>query len=32
MTGGITSAVSVQAGDFVSVRYQDLGSISISFT
>lgn len=32
MTGGITSAVSVAAGDFVSVRYQDLGSISISFS
>ena len=32
MTGGITSAVAVEAGDFVSVRYQDLGSISISFS
>lgn len=32
MTGGITAAVAVEAGDHVSVRYQDLGSISVSFT
>ncbi len=31
MTGGITPAVAVEAGDFVSVRYQDLGSINVSF-
>ena len=31
MTGGITAAVSVKAGDSVCVRYQDLGSISMTF-
>lgn len=31
MTGGITAAVSVEAGDSVTVRYQDLGSISMNF-
>jgi 2-oxo-3-hexenedioate decarboxylase len=31
MTGGITAAVAVKAGDSVCVRYQDLGSVSISF-
>ena len=31
MTGGITAAVPVEAGDHVSVRYQDLGSISVNF-
>jgi 2-oxo-3-hexenedioate decarboxylase len=28
MTGGITAAVAVEAGDSVCVRYQDLGSVS----
>lgn len=31
MTGGITAAVAVDAGDHVSVRYQDLGSLSLRF-
>lgn len=31
MTGGITAAVGVKAGDSVCVRYQDLGSVSMSF-
>ncbi len=31
MTGGITAAVPVEAGDHVTVRYQDLGEISVSF-
>ncbi len=31
MTGGITAAVAVEAGDHVTVRYQDLGQISFSF-
>jgi 2-oxo-3-hexenedioate decarboxylase len=31
MTGGITAAVSVKAGDSVCVRYQDLGSVSMTF-
>jgi 2-oxo-3-hexenedioate decarboxylase len=31
MTGGITPAVAVEAGDHVNVRYQDLGNISVSF-
>ncbi|HPE61268.1 MAG TPA: 2-oxo-3-hexenedioate decarboxylase [Thiolinea sp.] len=32
MTGGITAAVGVKAGDSVCVRYQDLGSVSMRFT
>ena len=32
MTGGITAAVAVKAGDSVCVRYQDLGSISFTMT
>ena len=32
MTGGITAAVSVKAGDSVSVRYQDLGSVGFTMT
>jgi 2-oxo-3-hexenedioate decarboxylase len=31
MTGGITAAVSVEAGDSICVRYQDLGSVSMRF-
>ena len=31
MTGGITAAVTVKAGDSVCVRYQDLGCISMNF-
>ena len=31
MTGGITAAMTVKAGDSVCVRYQDLGSISMLF-
>jgi 2-oxo-3-hexenedioate decarboxylase len=31
MTGGITAAVGVKAGDSVCVRYQDLGSVSMTF-
>ncbi len=31
MTGGITAAVPVEAGDHVNVRFQDLGNISFSF-
>ena len=31
MTGGITEAVAVKAGDSVCVRYQDLGTVSMTF-
>tara|TARA_R110002096_G_scaffold194791_17_gene377273 strand:+ start:5248 stop:6042 length:795 start_codon:yes stop_codon:yes gene_type:complete len=31
MTGGMTAAVAVEAGDCVTVRYQDLGSITMRF-
>lgn len=31
MTGGITAAVAVEKGDAVNVRYQDLGTISMTF-
>jgi len=31
MTGGITAAVSVEAGDSICVRYQDLGSVTMRF-
>lgn len=31
MTGGITAAIDVTAGDRIAVRYQDLGSISARF-
>jgi 2-oxo-3-hexenedioate decarboxylase len=31
MTGGVTEAVAVKAGDNVVVRYQDLGSVSMRF-
>jgi 2-oxo-3-hexenedioate decarboxylase len=31
MTGGVTEAVSVKAGDSVSVRFQDLGTVSMRF-
>lgn len=32
MSGGITAAVAVQPGDFVSARFQELGTVSVSFT
>ena len=31
MTGGVTEAITVKAGDNVLVRYQDLGSVSMRF-
>ena len=31
MTGGVTEAIAVQAGDNVNVRFQDLGSVSMRF-
>jgi len=31
MTGGVTAAVSVERGDHISVRYQDLGAVSMRF-
>ena len=31
MTGGVTEAVAVRAGDSVSVRFQDLGTVSMRF-
>ena len=31
MTGGITAAITVQAGDSIAVRYQGLGSVSARF-
>jgi 2-oxo-3-hexenedioate decarboxylase len=31
MTGGMTAAVTVEKGDAVTVRYQDLGTISMTF-
>ncbi|KAA6183179.1 2-oxo-3-hexenedioate decarboxylase [Thiohalocapsa marina] len=31
LTGGITAAVQVEAGDSVNVRFQDLGSVSMRF-
>jgi len=31
MTGGVTEAVSVQAGDSIHVRFQDLGSVAMRF-
>ncbi|WP_342133571.1 2-oxo-3-hexenedioate decarboxylase [Hydrogenophaga sp. OTU3427] len=31
MTGGVTEAISVAAGDSVSVRFQDLGTVSMRF-
>lgn len=31
MTGGITAAVTVEKGDAVTVRYQDLGRVSMTF-
>ncbi|HIF51324.1 MAG TPA: 2-oxo-3-hexenedioate decarboxylase [Thiotrichaceae bacterium] len=31
MTGGITAAVTVEAGDNIMVRYQDLGTVSMRF-
>ena len=31
MTGGVTAAVAVAAGDNITVRYHDMGSISMRF-
>ncbi len=31
MSGGITEAIAVQRGDFVSARFQELGSVSLRF-
>ena len=31
MTGGVTEAIAVKAGDSISVRYQDLGTVSMRF-
>jgi len=31
MTGGVTEAIAVQAGDHVSVSFQDLGTVSVKF-
>ena len=31
LSGGITEAVAVQAGDNVTLRIQDLGSVSVRF-
>lgn len=31
MTGGVTEAIAVKAGDNVLVRFQDLGSVSMRF-
>ena len=31
LTGGVTEAIAVEAGDSVSVRFQDLGTVSIRF-
>lgn len=31
MSGGITEAIAVQAGDFVSARFQELGSVGMRF-
>ena len=31
MTGGVTEAIPVAAGDSVNVRFQDLGSVSMRF-
>ena len=31
MTGGVTEAIAVNAGDSISVRYQDLGTVSMRF-
>jgi 2-oxo-3-hexenedioate decarboxylase len=31
MTGGVTEAIAVEAGDHVAVRFQDLGTVSMRF-
>ena len=31
MTGGVTEAIAVKAGDAVAVRFQDLGTVSMRF-
>jgi 2-oxo-3-hexenedioate decarboxylase len=31
MTGGMTEAIAVEAGDHVVARYQDLGQVSMKF-
>ncbi|MFK4754138.1 2-oxo-3-hexenedioate decarboxylase [Oceanobacter antarcticus] len=32
MSGGITAAIAVAPGDYISARFQELGSVSVSFT
>ncbi|MNO00510.1 hypothetical protein D3C81_2204170 [compost metagenome] len=32
MTGGVTEAIAVAAGDSITVRYQHLGTVSMRFT
>jgi 2-oxo-3-hexenedioate decarboxylase len=32
MTGGVTGGISVQAGDSITVRFQDLGTVALRFT
>ena len=31
MTGGVTEAIAVEAGDHVCARFQDLGTVSLRF-
>ena len=31
MTGGVTAAIAVEAGDCISVRYHDMGSLTMRF-
>jgi 2-oxo-3-hexenedioate decarboxylase len=31
MTGGVTEAIAVAAGDHVSIRFQDLGNVSMRY-
>jgi 2-oxo-3-hexenedioate decarboxylase len=31
MTGGVTEAIAVQAGDSILARFQDLGTVSMRF-
>jgi 2-oxo-3-hexenedioate decarboxylase len=31
MSGGITEAIAVKTGDYVTARYQELGSVSVRF-
>jgi 2-oxo-3-hexenedioate decarboxylase len=32
MTGGVTEAIPVQAGDHIAVQFHDLGTVSMRFT